>query len=206
MYTQHLTCRACGYASVGANGIKSADTNERLLPVFSLGLQPLANDFVKPGYERAGYAPLEVLLCPRCHLAQLSVVVKPEILYSHYAYVTSASDTMRRHFDQLATDIAHEVTPFSVVEIGSNDGSLLSVLSERWGIPKGVLGIEPADNLVTAHQCALVAFLCGRTFLEVGNLLGRKVGVEFYLRRRQLGREFAPELAGKECHARLPLP
>jgi 2-polyprenyl-3-methyl-5-hydroxy-6-metoxy-1,4-benzoquinol methylase len=135
MYYIIKSCRACGGTD--------------LAQVLDLGLQPLANDFRKPDDEFAGFAPLKVMLCNTCSLAQLSVVVKPEILYSRYSYVTSKSETMAKHFEAIVEDIFKEV-PLSgsrkkLLEIGSNDGTFLS----RPSVTKccDVLGIEPADNL-----------------------------------------------------------
>lgn len=145
MYTNHTRCRACGYGpKIGAEGIKSAAADERLIPVFDLGVQPLANDFAGEREEHAGFAPLKVLFCPRCALAQLSVVVRSDILYSRYLYVTSQSDTMRQHFAAL-NQVLHDEQAFkSVMEIGSNDGTLLRYLADQ-GIT--VAGIDPAQNL-----------------------------------------------------------
>lgn len=143
MYKTHTYCRACHYARGAAPGTKSA-ANEKLIPVFDLGIQPLANDFAGEGDPRAGHAPLKVLYCPRCTLAQLSVVVDPKILYSHYLYVTSPSDTMKRHFDQLTGELVN-LKPFrSVLEIGSNDGAYLEYLRP---LDVTVCGIDPAANL-----------------------------------------------------------
>jgi SAM-dependent methyltransferase len=151
MYTNHTHCRACGYAKPGARGIKSAPT-EKLIEVFDLGVQPLANDFCKDDWPRAGYAPLKVLYCPRCSLAQLSVVVDPSILYRHYSYVTSPSAMMEKHFKALLTDIANEsLHGRSILEIGSNDGRLLAMMREY---DYTVQGVDPADNLAGAARLA----------------------------------------------------
>lgn len=136
MYTLHTVCRACGSKS--------------LTPVVNLGLQPLANDFRREDEEHAGYAPLSVLFCYRCTLAQLSVVVRPDILYSQYPYVTSKSHMMQDHFDALTRDILTEIKPGSVVEIGSNDGFYLEFL-RRCGFGN-VVGIDPAANLAQRAQ------------------------------------------------------
>lgn len=143
MYSIHSYCRACGYANPGAEGIKSGP-GSKLIEVFDLGIQPLANDFCKTGQECAGYAPLKVLLCPNCSLAQLSVTVRPDILYSHYSYVTSPSETMLDHFNKLITDVESETKGKSVVEIGSNDGRLLKVMQDKG---YSVFGVDPAENL-----------------------------------------------------------
>ena len=133
MFSKISRCRACS----GSNLVK----------VLDLLVQPLANDFKPAGGECAGYAPLEVMFCRACTLAQLSVVVRPEVMYSNYPYVTSESSTMLDHFCHLMNDIddAVEMKPkMNVLEIGSNTGFFLDVGKRRnWK----VLGIEPARNL-----------------------------------------------------------
>ncbi len=152
MYKLHTSCRACGlgasslptlkHSTAAATGAGSA---EALQSVFNLGVLPLANDFAAPGDERAGYAPLNVLLCPRCGLAQLSVVVNPEVLYRNYPYVTSTSGTMVSHFAKLHHDIEDEAPGFkTVLEIGSNEGTLLRFFEDHGARS---LGIDPAENL-----------------------------------------------------------
>lgn len=131
MFRLHTRCRAC--------------RSEELIDVLDLGLMPLANDFVGPTDKRSGYAPLKLQWCPQCTLGQLSVVVDPSILYRNYAYITSHSDMMMDHFGKLASDLALECGRGFVVEIGSNDGTLLGFL-EKKGFSR-VLGVDPAQNL-----------------------------------------------------------
>lgn len=132
MYKILTECRACG----------SKDLEE----VMSLGIQPLANAFYKLEDEQPGLAPLNVLFCRKCTLAQLSVTVNPLILYKHYSYVTSQSDTMRRHFERLCKDIISENSVGSLLEIGSNDGTFLRFACDKGFAP--VCGIDPAENLL----------------------------------------------------------
>jgi novobiocin biosynthesis protein NovU/D-mycarose 3-C-methyltransferase len=123
---RHTFCRACGSA--------------HLVDVFDLGQQPLANDFRKPGEPECEQYPLEVLQCQECGLAQLSVVVSSDVLYKNYHYRTSTSDTMRRHFHKLLTDICGITNVGRVVEIGSNDGAML----RQWIGVRHVVGNEQA--------------------------------------------------------------
>jgi hypothetical protein len=153
MIRYHTSCRACGLGKPELSTLKQStaaaglyDGGNKLVEVMDLGIQPLANDFAAQGEHHAGYAPLKVMLCPRCNLAQLSVVVDPEVLYRNYLYVTSNSEMMRTHFGTLLLDIATEVDVKSALEIASNDGLFLSVM-QKSGIPH-VCGIEPAENLV----------------------------------------------------------
>jgi C-methyltransferase C-terminal domain/Putative zinc binding domain/Methyltransferase domain len=126
----HTKCRAC----------EGTD----LAPVFDLGVQPLANDHVKPGQPMQGFYTLNVLYCRGCGLAQLSVVVDPKQLYDRYTYVSSSSQTMQRHYDRLYLDILSEQPDKSIVEIASNDGSCLKFFKSK-GFT--VLGIDPARNI-----------------------------------------------------------
>lgn len=130
MFYPHTKCRACGHTE--------------LTPVLDLGLQPLANNFACANGEREGYAPLKVMYCRTCTLAQLSVVVGQNILYKDYAYVSNEGGTMQCHFVELLYDIGIEVKPKrKMLEIGSNTGAFLNAASPRFD----GLGFEPAANL-----------------------------------------------------------
>jgi hypothetical protein len=152
MYKLHTGCRACGYATPESatlkeslSGMAAYGQTERLVSVCDLGVMPLANDFCRPEDERSGYAPLKVMLCPNCHLAQLSVVVSPSVLYSSYAYVTSPSATMKNHFAALLYDLRDEQGKIStLLEIASNDGALMGFFREN---EIKCVGIDPAKNL-----------------------------------------------------------
>jgi len=129
------------------------ETVERFL---SLGPTPLANRFLTREQleETEPSFPLDVYFCHTCGLVQLVDVVPPEVLFHDYPYLTGVSSPMRTHFAALAEEVAHEyhVGPGSlVVDIGSNDGTLLSGF-RRFG-PK-ILGIEPAANVAATANAA----------------------------------------------------
>jgi len=162
MYRLHSHCRACGYAKPTVPpGIKSSPSREKLFPVFSLGNQPLANAFAGPDDIQSAFYPLEVLLCPKCFLAQLSVVVKPEVLYANYPYTTSRSETMKQHFESLWQEVGLECggAPESVVEIGSNDGYFLEFALANGA--NAVCGIDPARNLSRTANGKGIQTFCG---------------------------------------------
>lgn len=131
MYKLHTRCRACGF--------------ESLESVFDLGVTALANDFQPEDGDHAGYAPLKVMFCRGCTLAQLSVVVNPKVLYESYAYETSKSKTMRAHFEALWQTIKTQGKVDGIIEIGSNDGAFLTFAKENGA--ESVVGIDPALNL-----------------------------------------------------------
>ena len=132
---KRATCRVCGGNSL------------RLF--LSLGNQPLANSFLKSSEEflsEENY-PLDVYVCTTCYLVQLLDVINPEVLFRHYIYVTGTSDTIASHNRQYAAAVVNQLglgKQDLVVEIASNDGSLLSCFLEN-GVR--VLGIEPATNI-----------------------------------------------------------
>ena len=153
----------------GTSGIKSGAGSDRLIEVLDLGIQPLANDFQDESGNFAGFAPLKVLFCPRCSLAQLSVVVRPDILYSNYSYTTSTSATMLRHFVSLWKDIQTDGINERILEIGSNTGKFLKFVGERGA--RQVLGIDPAENLCEiATRDNLVPTICKPKVPKTGNL------------------------------------
>jgi SAM-dependent methyltransferase len=89
-------------------------------------------------------APLDLYLCRQCGHLQLMDVIDPEVQYNNFAYTTSISLGLTEHFGRMADDViarAALVPGALVVEIGSNDGTLLRFFKERG---MRVLGIDPA--------------------------------------------------------------
>jgi hypothetical protein len=124
-------------------------SNPHLQPILSFGCTPLANSLLtKEQLEQPEKVyPLEVVFCSRCTLVQITETVDPAVLFSHYLYFSSFSDTMIAHAAALAQYLIHwqKLNQESlVVEIASNDGYLLKNYVTQ-GIP--VLGIEPAQNI-----------------------------------------------------------
>lgn len=140
MHNVSNACRSCGEV--------------RLKSVLTLGKLPLANRLITEdqlGSTEPAY-PLELVLCPRCSLVQITETVPPEELFRNYVYFSSFSEGVLKHARQLAGQIiaSQKLRPSSlVIEIGSNDGYLLQNYQAA-GIP--VLGIEPAVNVARVAQ------------------------------------------------------
>ena len=118
--------------------------------ILDLGEQPPANSFVDKNQLNSSESkfPLRLFWCGDCYLVQLLDIVDKEFLFRNYLYMTSASKPIVDHFKKYAQDVyeeflKEETNPF-VVEIGSNDGSLLSEFKK---LGTQILGIEPATNL-----------------------------------------------------------
>src|SRR5438874_4663782 len=138
-------------------GICEADALESVL---DLGLQPLANSFIKPeAVEKPEHRyPLDLARCTACGHVQLSVTVPPEIMFRNYLYVSGTSETIPAHFSEYAKDVAERFVPKGglVVEIGSNDGTLLRAF-DRGAVR--ILGVEPARNIAAMANAAGVPTL-----------------------------------------------
>ena len=114
-----------------------------------LGSTALANKFLseeelaKPEVRH----PLRVGFCHTCGHVQLTVLVPPADMFTDYLYVSSASDTLKGHFADLAGTLTrrHQLGGDDlVIDIGCNDASLLQCFREH-GVR--TLGVDPAINL-----------------------------------------------------------
>lgn len=164
-YHHRSTCRLCGRSSL-----------ERVL---SLAPTPLANAFVaKDALTQAQPVyPLDVYFCGHCAHVQLLDVVDPSVLYRHYVYVSGTSPVFVRHFRDYAADITSRFrTPAGafVVEIGSNDGTLLRCFKD---LGMRVLGIDPAEEItrtvVASGIDAMVGFFTPQLAREIAATRGR---------------------------------
>jgi SAM-dependent methyltransferase len=88
--------------------------------------------------------PAELLVCRTCHLAQLGYVVDPAILFApDYPYTSGSTRILRENFAELhreADSLLSLADDDLVVDIGSNDGTLLSSFAADG---HRVLGVEP---------------------------------------------------------------
>ncbi len=128
-------CRLCG--------------GRELELVLKLAPTPPANAFIPR--ERAGRPqeafPLDVHFCRSCGHVQLLDVVDPAVLFEDYVYVSGTSPVFVRHFERYAEDVVRRFSPRAgalVVDVGSNDGTLLSFFKKK-GFK--VLGVDPAKAI-----------------------------------------------------------
>lgn len=129
------SCRACG--------------DKKLKTILALGSTPLANALLTDEQlnEPEETYPLELAFCAGCSLVQITETVPPEKLFREYFYLSSFSDTMLRHAEEIAGRLIESRglnAESLVMEVASNDGYLLQFY-KRANVP--VLGIEPAVNI-----------------------------------------------------------
>jgi len=117
--------------------------------VIDLGLSPLCQNIVQKDDVLRGerFYPLRTYVCDQCWLIQVLELVSGEEIYSHYAYLSSCSESWLKHARLYCDMITHRLDlnqSHQVIEIASNDGYLLKNFRQA-GIP--ALGIEPAANV-----------------------------------------------------------
>jgi SAM-dependent methyltransferase len=110
-----------------------------------MGDHPPANSFVRPGDvgKTQPTYPLDTQVCLECGLIQVDDQV-PSDFFEHYLYVPSGASTMHTHFAGLAEVLKGIAGDQLIVDIGCNDGLLLSAANK---IGAKTIGVDPAANL-----------------------------------------------------------
>lgn len=130
-------------------------------PFIDFGRMPLANGFLTPDqFPDEYFFNLSAASCPRCTLVQLVEQPQRERMFNErYPFFSASSARMAAHFAALAADVIEALPtgdPF-VVELGSNDGTLLRHVAEA-GIRH--LGVEPSASVAQAAIAQGVDTIC----------------------------------------------
>lgn len=124
-------CRGCG--------------SRKFFKYLDLGKQPLANSFLKKNaIKREKKYPLEVILCLKCKLSQLSITISSKKIFNDYDYLSSSSKALKEHYRKLVKYISNNFKikkNDNVLDIGCNDGVLLTHYDNKVNI----IGIEPSN-------------------------------------------------------------
>ena len=139
--------------------------------VLTLAPTPPANAFVseeqcsapQPAY------PLNLWFCRKCTHVQLLDIVDPSLLFQSYPYVSGTSPVFVSHFEEYAANVIGRFGLKSgdlVVDIGSNDGTLLRPFQAAG---MNVLGIDPARAIAESATASGVPTQTG--FFTLGTAL-----------------------------------
>lgn len=133
--TPRTTCRACGSAN--------------LTELFSLGEQFVSDFVTAEGIASAPRVPIALDLCNGCTLVQQRYTAPSDFMFSrHYWYYSGTTQTMKKALADVV-DAAMGKVPLSpgdvVLDIGSNDGTLLRCYPKELGLV--AVGVEPATNM-----------------------------------------------------------
>lgn len=137
--TQLQSCRICG--------------SDHLVPYIDLGEQPPSNSFL--GAEQLSEErrfPLVVALCTDCGLSQLTYEVSVSGIFDDYAYLSSTSKALCRHYQGMIDAVTADYQPPQgalMVDIGCNDGITLACYpADKYRL----LGVEPSSAGNFARQ------------------------------------------------------
>ena len=123
---------------------------EHLTPVLDLGILRVSS-FPEGKPDPLHEAPLRLLACDTCATVQLAHTVPPEILFQgEYWYASGINGTMReelRHIVRSARQWVKIADGDWVLDIGANDGTLLSAWREHlWEGKPNRMAVEPAGT------------------------------------------------------------
>ena len=122
--------------------------SKKIKKVLNFGKTPLANSYEKKINQKTKLYSLNVVLCNSCGHLQLKEIIKPEIMFKDYLYVSGTSNVLISHFAKYAHDIIKKFNlkkKDKILDIACNDGTFLeNFIKKKF---KNVVGIEPALNL-----------------------------------------------------------
>lgn len=166
---EKTNCRICG----------KKELNEYI----SFGDMPLPNNLFKTQEEalNCNKFPLKVNYCNNCSLSQLSEVVDPRVLFSHYVYKSGVSQGYVNHCKQMVDTFKEKYTLSArssadfLIDVAGNDCTLLEQFKEKEPELR-LLNIDPAKNLCKICRDkginAIDEFLTINTAMGVVNLYG----------------------------------
>ena len=150
--------------------------SEDLAPVFFAGYLPPVNGMPTVGTqprEEPAY-PAELLRCKKCQLVQLGLVVDPAILFPPtYPYTSGTTKILRDNFAEMYQEVSalYPLKPTDlVVDVGSNDGTLLSNFH---GGGHRVCGIEPTNASKLANERGITTLMAFFNAESVGKVVAQ---------------------------------
>lgn len=127
IWQERTTCRNCESKDL----VECLDLGTQYLPRF-----PQEPDLSLPK------APLALVMCARCGLLQLRHTVERDLLFRDYWYRSSINDSMRTALKDLVNDALRKKGSGVWLDIGANDGYLLSCVPGRFT----KVACEPAQD------------------------------------------------------------
>jgi hypothetical protein len=146
---------------------------------FKLNSTPLEDCFQKKKITNLldRKLPLNLIFCKNCTNLFLDYFANPISSYKNYSYNTSLTSGLNSHYDEYAIQIKKKyfkkfIKP-RLIDIGSNDGSLLNSFKK---IGFNILGIEPAKSQANYAVKSGLPTINGYLKSEICDLINKKFG------------------------------
>jgi len=111
--------------------------------VLPLNPIPIADDYTAtPPAQPLNIYPVNLYACDDCGHMQLADIIAPELLFKNYHFRTAENAAMLPHLKQYADSLMVLFRHDVVMEIGSNDGTMLKHFLDAGS---KVLGFDPSD-------------------------------------------------------------
>ncbi|MDP9195313.1 MAG: class I SAM-dependent methyltransferase [Pseudomonadota bacterium] len=162
------------------NEIKDCEVcgNRVLVPVLDLGMHPMCDDLVPIGDTRiCRQYPIEILFCEKCCTAhQRFQIPKQELFPRSYHYrARHTADVLNgmREFVATCEKTCGPLSELKVLDIGCNDGSLLSIFREKGARTFGIEPTGACEDAVQAGHTAINDFFTGDIAQEFVRINGK---------------------------------
>ena len=144
-----------------------------------MGKSPISEKYVqKDNLEKIiPKVSLDLYFCKNCSHVQLIDVVNPDFLWADFTFKTSRDKKLIKHFEnyvERVIDIQKIESEDLIVDVGSNDGTLLQCFKEK-GF-KNILGIDPASQIVDQANLSGIRTLKGYFDLELAKKINNTDG------------------------------
>ena len=139
LHKKHHGCRLC--------------SSQNLSCVLPLRPIPLGEHYSTTPQTIEERFPIDIYMCNDCTAVQTNDDIDPNFLWDGYTYFSGQTKKILEHFNDFAFDITDNYfkdQTISVLDIGSNDGSLLECFARNG---HSVTGVDPAETVVSkAHE------------------------------------------------------
>lgn len=163
MYFKSKECRLC--------------LSRNIKDIFKLNKIPLGERYYSSKIKAAKSFefPITISWCKDCKNVQLKEVVNTKNLWKDYTYISGQTKAIDIHFKKFAKNTIKKFNLSKkdlVLDIGSNDGSLLNHFKKK----TKVLGIDPARNIVEIANKRGIDSIAGLFNLTQSKNIKRKYG------------------------------
>ncbi len=156
--------------------------DDNLITYFELGNFPLVNNLNNSREEslHCDRYPLKVNFFIKSHLSALSHSVNSELLFSNYLFKSEVNIPYINHctrmFDYISGLIKLNLNDL-IVDIGGNDGTLLSAFKAASNFNLSFLNIDPSKNLAVLSEEKGISVLNGFFSIETAKKVTKKARV-----------------------------